>query len=214
MKNKIYKYARVSTVEQNESRQTEGLSEGEGEMIVDKISGKIAFEKRTGGAKIIKEVKAGLVSDLIVYDIDRLGRDTINILQTLEFMKEYEVCVTVHQLGVKSITDGKISPAFDLITTVMAKLAQMEIERSKERQLEGIEAERKKDENRAFKDKAYKGRKAGSKNKGSKDLVEKYPDVKACLDSGMSIGKTVIATKICESTVKRIRKEYFKQFKN
>ncbi len=209
MEKKIYKYTRVSTEEQNEARQVDGLKDYKGELFIDKISGKIPFAERPQGKKIIKAVNEDSILELIVFDIDRLGRDTIDILETLKFMKENKVCVTVHKLGVKSFVEGKSSPAFELITTVMATLAQMEVDRSRERQTDGIAAERKKDENREFKDKAYKGRKIGSKNKGSEDLVGKYPDVKACLESGMSINKIVIATKVSRSTVKRIRKEYY-----
>ncbi len=210
MEKKIYKYTRVSTEEQNEARQVDGMKDYKGELLIDKISGKIPFTERPQGKKIIKAINEDSISELIVFDIDRLGRDTIDILETLKIMKDNKVCVTVHKLGVKSFVEGKLSPAFELITTVMATLAQMEVDRSKERQKEGIALEQKADEKREFKDKAYKGRKLGAKNKDSTSLVDKYKNVKACLDSGMGISKTVEATGVSKSTVKRVRVEYFK----
>eukprot|EP01029_Cantina_marsupialis_P026483 TRINITY_DN7146_c0_g1_i1.p1 TRINITY_DN7146_c0_g1~~TRINITY_DN7146_c0_g1_i1.p1 ORF type:complete len:213 (+),score=17.78 TRINITY_DN7146_c0_g1_i1:1058-1696(+) len=209
MKRKYF-YIRVSTVGQNIARQIAFFEKEEGEKIVDKLSGTIPFEERPGGKKIIEAVKNGNVSELEVQDVDRLGRNFEDIIKTLGFMKYNNICVKITNLGLTSIVNGKKSSAFALMTSIMATFAQQNLESIKERQEEGIAAERKKDEKREFKDKAYKGRKLGSKNKDSLSLVEKYPDVKACLDSGMSIGKTVIATKICESTVKRVRKEYFK----
>lgn len=209
MEKKIYKYTRVSTEEQNEARQVDGLQDYKGKLLIDKISGKILFAKRPQAKKIIEAVNESLIDELIVFDVDRLGRDTLDILETLKIMKANKVCVNVHKLGIKSFIDGKFNPAFELITTVMATLAQMEVERSKERQLDGIAAERKKDENREFKDKAYKGRKLGAKNKDSESLVKKYPSVKACLESGMSTNKIVVATGVSKSTVKRVRAEYF-----
>ncbi|MDE5421750.1 recombinase family protein [Ancylomarina sp. DW003] len=210
MEKKIYKYTRVSTEEQNEARQVDGLQDYKGELLIDKISGKIQFAKRPQAKMIIEAVNEGLISELIVFDVDRLGRDTLDILETLKILKTNKVCVNVHKLGIKSFIDGKFNPAFELITTVMATLAQMEVERSRQNQLEGIAAERKKDEKREFKDKAYKGRKLGAKNKDSISLVKKYLSVKACLESGMSTNKIVVATGVSKSTVKRVRAEYFK----
>ncbi|MDQ2178813.1 recombinase family protein [Marinifilum sp. D714] len=201
MNKKIYKYTRVSTTEQNEARQIGGLGKYEGETFIDKISGKVAFADRPEGKKIIQAVKEGLISDLIILEVDRLGRDIIDVLAVLKFMKENKVCVTVHSLGLKSLIDEKSNQTFDLITTVLAQVAQMEYDRIKERQKEGIAQAKQRG--------VYKGRVKGSKNKDSISLVAKYPNVAACLEAKMSINKTVAATGVGRSTVKRVRKEYF-----
>jgi len=204
MEKKIYKYARISTTEQNEARQIEALKDYKGEMLIDKISGKIPFADRPEGKKIIQAVHENSISELIVLDVDRLGRNTLDIMATLHFMKECKVCVTVHRYGLKSFVDGKTNPTFELITNIMSTLAQIEIERTKERQKEGIAQAKQRG--------VYKGRVKGSKNKDSVSLVDKYPNVAACLEAKMSIDKTVAATGISRSTVKRIRKEYFQQY--
>jgi len=203
MEKKIFKYTRISTTEQNEARQVEAPKDYKGELLIDKISGKIPFADRPQGKKIIQAIQENTISELIVLDVDRLGRNTLDIMSTLQTMKEKKICVTVHRYGLKSFVDGKTNPTFDLITNIMSTLAQIEIERTKERQKEGIVQAKKRG--------AYKGRKAGTKNKNSISLVAKYPNVEACLQSGMSIRKTVSATGVSITTVKRIRKEYFKQ---
>lgn len=203
MEKKIYKYTRISTTEQNEVRQVEALKDYKGELLIDKISGKIPFADRPEGKRIIQAVNENSISELIVLDVDRLGRNTLDIMVTLQLMKGRKICVTVHRYGLKSFVDGKPNPTFELITNIMSTLAQIEIERTKERQEEGIAQAKKKG--------IYKGRKAGTKNKDSISLVGKYPNVKACLESNMSIDKTVSATGVSRSTVKRIRKEYFEQ---
>ena len=167
MEKKIYKYTRVSTEEQNEARQVDGLLDYKGELLIDKISGKIPFADRPEGSKIMNAVSENSISELIVLDVDRLGRNTLDIMQTLQLMKDNKICVTVHRYGLKSFIDGKPNPTFELISNIMSTLAQIEIERTKERQKEGIAAEREKDKKREFEDKAYKGRKVGAKNKDS-----------------------------------------------
>ena len=201
MDTKIYKYTRISTTEQNEARQVEALKNYNGKLLVDKISGKIAFADRPEAKKIIDATEQKRVSDLIVLDVDRLGRNTLDIMQTLHFFKEQKVCVTIHRYGLKSFVDGKANPTFELITNILSTLAQQEIDRTKERQKEGIAEAKKRG--------VYKGKPKGAKNKDSVSLVEKYPNVKACLESGMSTNKTVAATGVSKSTVKRIRTEYF-----
>jgi len=207
MKRKYF-YIRVSTVGQNIARQIAFFEKEEGEKIVDKLSGTIPFEERPGGIKIIEAVESGKVSELEVQDVDRLGRNFEDIIKTLGFMKRNNICVKITNLGLTSIVNGKRSSAFELMTSIMATFAQQNLESIKERQQEGIAAQRKADKKRNHEDKAYKGRKLGSKNKASKSLVAKYPNVKACLESDMSISKTVEATGVSESTVKRIRAEY------
>lgn len=202
MVKKIYKYTRVSTFEQNEARQIDGLEKYKGELLIDKISGRIPFAERPEGKKIIQAVNEKLISELIVLEVDRLGRDLIDVLEVLKTMKENKVCVTVHSLGLKSLLHGKSNPTFDLISTFMAQMASTEYERIKERQKEGITQAKQRG--------IYKGRAKGSRNKGSISLVTKYPNVAACLEANMSISKTVSATGVSESTVKRVRKEYFK----
>ncbi|RKE04443.1 recombinase family protein [Marinifilum flexuosum] len=202
MEKKIFKYARISTSEQNEARQVEALKDYPGEMLIDKISGKIPFAERPEGKKIIQSVNEKSIFELIVLDVDRLGRNTLDIMATLQLMKEHKICVTVHRYGLKSFVDGKANPTFELISNIMSTLAQIEIERTKERQKEGIVQAKQRG--------AYKGRPKGSKNKDSSSLVEKYPNVAACLEANMSIDKTVAATGVSRSTVKRIRKEYYR----
>ena len=200
MEKKIFKYARISTTEQNEARQVESLKDYPGELLIDKISGKIPFAERPEGKKIIQSVNEKSISELIVLDVDRLGRNTLDIMATLQLMKEHKICVTVHRYGLKSFVDGKTNPTFELISNIMSTLAQIEIERTKERQKEGIAQAKQRG--------AYKGRPKGSKNKDNSSLVEKYPNVAACLEANMSIDKTVAATGVSRSTVKRVRVEF------
>ena len=80
------KYIRVSTKDQNIARQTikntpEGFSVLE---VVDKCSGTIPFNKRDNAPKVLKMAKEGVIDTLLVDSIDRLGRNTLDILQTIQ----------------------------------------------------------------------------------------------------------------------------------
>ena len=73
-------YVRVSTYEQNISRQ---LQDKDGEVYWDKVSGMTAFEDRESGAQLLEDAKDGKIDEVEVHSIDRLGRDAINVLQTI-----------------------------------------------------------------------------------------------------------------------------------
>ena len=69
-------YCRVSTIDQKTDRQK--INEKDyNKVIEDKCSGSIPFFDREGGKEIQKLIEHGIIKNLFVYQIDRLGRDLI-----------------------------------------------------------------------------------------------------------------------------------------
>ena len=127
-------YIRVSTLEQNVDRQEqEGI-----ETYIDKVSGTISFNDRPEAKKLIRKVEAGDIDEIIVHSIDRLGRNTLDILQTIQYFTNKGVNVVSRKEGLQTIIDGKENPVAKMIVSIMASLAEFELERIKERQKEGI----------------------------------------------------------------------------
>lgn len=128
-------YIRVSTVEQNVDRQVEkGI-----EAFEDKVSGSIAFADRPEAKKLLRQVEAGEVDAIKVHSIDRLGRNTLDIMQTIQYFTSKGVNVISNKEGLQTLVDGKENPVAKMIVSIMATLAEFELTRIKERQLEGIE---------------------------------------------------------------------------
>ena len=132
--NKV-KYIRVSTTEQNTERQTEDGFR----LFVDKVSGSVAFSERKAGLKLLSEALRGDISEVYVQSIDRLGRNTIDILQTIKTLTENGVNVVSQKEGFCTLVDGKENPTAKLVISIMATLAEYELNLIKERQREGIE---------------------------------------------------------------------------
>lgn len=61
------------------------------EYLDDGISGTIAFEERPAGKRLIEAAKEGLFDAILVYRIDRFGRDTLSGLQASESLRKFEV---------------------------------------------------------------------------------------------------------------------------
>jgi DNA invertase Pin-like site-specific DNA recombinase len=132
---KIIKYIRVSTSEQNTDRQeqTDVLT------FVDKCSGTIPFSKREQGSRLIKMATTGTLNELRVHSIDRLGRSTLDVLNTIQTLTDLSVNVVSEKEGLSTLLDnGNVNPVSKLIINILASVAEMELNLNKERQREGI----------------------------------------------------------------------------
>ncbi|MCR6515337.1 recombinase family protein [Clostridium sp. LY3-2] len=61
------------------------------EYLDDGVSGTIAFENRPAGNKLITDAKIGLFDCILVYKIDRFGRDTLSGLSAIETLRKYNI---------------------------------------------------------------------------------------------------------------------------
>ena len=146
------KYIRVSTKEQNEDRQLHPTYKN----YLDKCSGTIPFALRSEGKKLLEDAKGGKVKHVVVNRIDRLGRNTKDILETIETFKQLGVCIESEAEGLKTCdNEGNITPIAQLVINLMASLAEFENEMRAEARDAGIAAAK---ERGAYKS-ARKGRK-------------------------------------------------------
>lgn len=135
------KYIRVSTKEQIIARQTiKNTLDGNTILeVIDKCSGTIPFNKRDNAPKVLKMAKEGKIDTLLVHSIDRLGRSTLDILQTIQEFTKLGVNVKSEKEGLETLIEGKENPIAKLMINIMATLSEFERERILERQAEGIQ---------------------------------------------------------------------------
>jgi len=127
-------YRRTSTINQTGERFK--LDKSYYDLILfDKgVSGKIPFNERERGKELINLVNEGNVTELVVEELSRLGRNTIDVLLTLQYLEEHNVNVVVRNMGnLQSRVNGKKNPVWNLITSVMSSLYEMERENILER---------------------------------------------------------------------------------
>jgi len=172
------KYIRVSTEEQNIDRQIKNAKDFS-KVYVDRISGAICFSDRKEAKKLLRDIDAGIVSEIHVSSIDRLGRNILDILTVIERLNEKSISLFVENIGMYSIVDNKLNPVFKMIISVLGNVAEMERVYLKERQKQGIDIAKAKG--------IYTGRLYGSKMT-DEQILEKYKTVvKELTENGQSL---------------------------
>lgn len=130
------KYNRVSTLQQTGNRFT--IDQDKYDLVLlDKVSGSIGFKERPKGKELSKLIEEGKVEELVVEEFSRLGRNTGDVIKTLEWLEEKEVNVVVRNIGLQSRPNKKKNPIWKMISSVMSSLYEMELENIKERTMVG-----------------------------------------------------------------------------
>lgn len=142
MQNVVFGYARVSSKEQNESRQIEALkAEGvdERHIYIDKRSGK-DFDREQYKALIDRLREGDLI---IITSIDRLGRNYNDIMEQWRYITQ-ELNANIKVLDMP-LLDTSSNPEnldnrfiADLVLQILSYVAEKERRHIKQRQAEGI----------------------------------------------------------------------------
>ena len=140
-----YGYARVSSTSQDTTLQEAALKQAGCTVIrTEKISG-ASREGRNELATILEFIREGDV--LVVHKLDRLGRNTRDVLNLVHSITERGASLQVLEPAID--TSG---PMGTMVLTVLGMVSEMELGFIKERQRAGIEAAKAKG--------VYKGRPA------------------------------------------------------
>lgn len=128
---KLIGYARVSTKAQDADRQVQDLlavGVRRDDLYIDQgVSG--ARASRPEFNRALEALHEG--DTLVITTLDRLGRSTVNMLGLSEDLKARRVNLRVLNLGGGNVDTG--TPMGSMVFTVMAALAQMELEIKRER---------------------------------------------------------------------------------
>ncbi|MES2365735.1 MAG: recombinase family protein [Pseudomonadota bacterium] len=134
----VFGYGRVSTIQQTTENQRLELERAGYQIDPDYwfadegISGKIAASQRPAFKRMLGMIRKG--ETLVVAKLDRLGRDAIDVLQTVRLFGERGIKVIVLQLGDTDLT----SSGGKLLLTMLAAVAEMERDLLVERTQAGL----------------------------------------------------------------------------
>ena len=126
----IIKYNRTSTINQKGERFK--LDKDTYNLTINDfgVSGKIPFNKREGGYKLIELVKEGKVKKIVFEDLSRCGRTLKDSINTLDYFFENGVIIKVRNIGIESHTpNGEKNPMWNIVTSILSSVYEMERER-------------------------------------------------------------------------------------
>lgn len=195
-------YTRVSTQDQSTQRQLNDMKSINGFEVEKVFSEKIsAFTKssdeRPGLQKALAFVEQKSIDCVMISEISRLGRNTVEVLNLIEMLKRKNVALYIHNLETIINTKNDTGDIFTkLLVTIMADLARLESEQLSYRIKSGIRSRKAKG--------LTTGRKAGSKESEEK-FLSKHADIKKYLAKGYSSREIQKLCKCSPNTILKVK---------
>ena len=202
-------YARVSSNNdrQDTSRQIKDLENYAKSQNIEIVN---IYEEHISGAKKIEErhilgecleyCKRESVNFLLLSELSRLGRSTLQVLRRLEMRHESKVSVYIQNLGLYTLQpNGEVNPIASIMVTVLAEMAN--IERS------NIQYRLNSGRANYISNGGKLGRKTGS-TKTEEKKKEEYKETIILLKKGYSVRNIAKLQGIGISTVQRIKNQF------
>ena len=201
-------YCRVSTATQSTERQVAELKEYAKRnnvklvrVFTEQISGAVKNENRPELTAMVQYViSKPNINKVIVWELSRLGRNTLEVLKTIEVLNKYKINLHIISSNIETLDiDGNVNPIARLILTIMAELGAMERKQIRDRM------------NSGFIHFLKRGGKVGRRNgyrKSDEKMKAEYQEVIKCLKKGISIERTAKICDVSKSTVQRVKKRF------
>lgn len=125
---------RVSTASQDYERQVSELTDfcqrcgwTIAKIFANKVSGKLPVEQRPELLEMLDYVRANQIKKVVVLEISRLGRNTLEALKVIQMLNAAGVSLFIKNYGLETLDkNGKVNPIASLICTILLEVAQME----------------------------------------------------------------------------------------
>ena len=199
---KVVIFARVSTNGQDYERQVNELTalSQQNNWIVaatfcEKISGAKKNTERKELSKMIDYLQSNNINMVVVTELSRLGRDTLQVLEVIETFNKLGISLYIQNYHIQTLTeDGKVNPMSQFLITILAEVARMERKTIRERVESGY--------NNFRANGGKVGRKEGYR-KTDVDMREQYAEEIRLLRKGISLRNI---SKITGTSINTLRK--------
>jgi len=201
---KVVLFARVSTNIQDYDRQINeltGLAKRNGWEIAasfaEKVSGAKKNAERTELLRMVEYVEANNIDKIMVTELSRLGRDTLQVLEVIEMLNAKGISLYIENYHIETLTaEGKVNPMSQFLITILAEVARMERKTIKERMDSEYQNFRANG--------GVVGRKQGYR-KSEEKMKEEYAEEIRLLKKGYSLRNV---SKLTHTSVNTLRKVY------
>lgn len=200
---KVVLFARVSTNIQDYDRQINeltALAERNGWEIAasfaEKVSGAKRNSERIELLKMVEYAEANHINKVLVTELSRLGRDTLQVLEVIEMLNSKGISLYIQNYNIETLTDdGKVNPMSQFLITILAEVARMERKTIKERMDSGYQNFRANG--------GIVGRKQGYR-KSDEAMKEEYAEEIRLLKKGYSLRNVYKLTGTSVNTLRKL----------
>lgn len=206
---KVVLFARVSSTNdrQNYDRQINDLMHLANsrnykveEVFAEKISGATKNNERAELLNMIEYVNNHSISKICVTELSRLGRDPLQILQTIEILNKNKISLFIQNYNIETLTpDKEINPMSQFLVTILAEIARMERKSIENRLSSGYKNYRSNG--------GVVGRKKGYK-KSNDQLLQQYDEEIKMLKKGYNYEHISQITQTNKNTLTKLRKQF------
>jgi len=96
-------------------------------IFAEKVSGAKKNTERKELMKMVEFVNENNIDKVMVTELSRLGRDTLQVLQTLEILNQNKISLFIQNYNIETLTpDKEINPMSQFLVTILAEVARME----------------------------------------------------------------------------------------
>lgn len=201
---KVVLFCRVSTSGQEYDRQVNELSAlalGSGWSVegifAEKISGAKKNVERAELMKMVEFVEVNNIDKVLVTELSRLGRDTLQVLEVIELLNSKGISLYIQNYGIETLTkEGKVNAMSQFMITILAEVARMERKTIRERVASGYINYRKQG--------GQVGRKVGYR-KTEEQMKEQYTKEIQLLKKGVSLRNIQAITTTSINTLRKLK---------
>ena len=167
-------------------------------IFVEKVSGAKKNIERIELMNMISYINSHNINKVLITELSRLGRDTLQVLQTIEILNQNRVSVFIQNYNIETLTpEGEINPMSQFLITILAEVARMERKTIRERVASGYQN---------FLNNGGKvGRKMGY-TKSDEAMREEYGEEIRLLKRGYSLRNTSKLTGTSINTLRKLTK--------
>ena len=140
MEKKIGYYMRTSHYLQSIGTQEDKIEDGWRIYKDAGISGRLEFENRPAGKKLIQDIKDGKITCVYTMRLERMGRGVKDLITTIDTIHSYGVPITFIAEGITTLDEkGNQTPTTGLLINVLSSLSEFFYHQNREKTLLGIE---------------------------------------------------------------------------
>ena len=167
-------------------------------IFAEKVSGAKKNIERIELMNMISYINSHNINKVLITELSRLGRDTLQVLQTIEILNQNRVSVFIQNYNIETLTpEGEINPMSQFLVTILAEVARMERKTIRERVASGYQN---------FLNNGGKvGRKMGY-TKSDEAMREEYGEEIRLLKRGYSLRNTSKLTGTSINTLRKLTK--------